>query len=660
LAACLPEAVALNESGIAERERRPWGALLVLVAIGLVSYANTFSAPFIFDDIPALRQIGVAHDVGRPSDALAPPTLRGTGVAGRPVVALSLLLNRKISGAGVWSYHAFNVLNHVLAGLLLFGVVRRPQRLASLAARWSRDADIVALGIAAVWIAHPLQTESVTCIIQRTESLCGLFFFLTFYAFIRATTAPRNEAGSGRDRIGWMVLSLVSALVGVSTKEVMAVAPVLLVLYDRTFVSGSFKAAWAARGRWHLAFCGVWLVAAVSVWMSDVRGGTVGFGHGVTAWHYALTQCRAVIMYLKLAAWPHPLVLDYGTGVVRNAADVLVRGTALLLVLAGTIWLLCRRPKLGFLAAWTWVILAPSSSFVPLVTQTMAEHRMYLPLAGLIVLAFTVGRVAIGRRLGPIAAMLVPALMVTTLARNRDYRSVASIWQDNIAKWPTNPRAHYTLAQLADDNGNAAAAIAYGKAAVQLLPKDATARFNLAFSYAKAGQLEAAVTAYREAARLEPESIDAPINLGSVLSRLGRWDEAIAEFEKVVRLNPVAGEDQFNLAQAYAAAGRATDAIPHYEAALQRTPRSALAHYRLGMAWLKLRNYEKAIQRFRETIELDPTHFEAQVNLAGALMVVGRPAEAIPFYEAALRLQPGDPVATANLARARMAAPGVP
>ncbi len=620
--------------GVANPNWRLGPVALLLALAGLLAYGNTVSAPFIFDDIPALaRDPATAPGAGQ-----TPADWRGSGAAGRPVVEWSLALNRAISGDAVWSYHAFNLLVHLAAGLALFGVVRRTLR----------DADAVAFAVALLWVVHPLQTESVTCIIQRTESLAGLFYLMIFLGFTRVA--------AGEWTWGWVIV-FAAGLFGAATKELVATAPMLLFLYDRTFVAGTFRAAWRERGRWHVALAAtVWIVVGTSIAHSDVRGGTVGFGHGVAWWEYALTQCRAAIMYFKLALWPHPLVLDYGTDVVRDVAAVWPQTLLLAALGVATAWALWRRPKLGFLGAWCGAILAPSSSIVPLVTQTMAEHRMYLPLAAIVVGAMLGLRAIAGRWFAPLVAMTAMALLATTVARNRDYRSVESIWQDNLAKRPGNVRAHFTLAQRADERGDSADAIAHGEAAVRLLPADHAAHFNLAVSYAKAQRLADAEREYREAARLRPDGVDAHVNLGAVLVRLGRVDDAIAEYEAVARLRRGSAEDQFNLAEVYLAAGRTTDAIARYESAARLKPDAAETHYRLGNAWLRLRRAEDAARCYREAIRLDPQRFEAHVNLGGCLLVLGRPAEAIPVYEAALRLRPGDPVATANLARARAAA----
>ncbi|HVS51866.1 MAG TPA: tetratricopeptide repeat protein [Opitutaceae bacterium] len=647
---------ALRSDAQADRWRVRLAAALILVA-GVVAYVNTFSAPFIFDDIPAIAENPTIRDFARPGELLAPPALRGSSAAGRPIVNLSLALNRALGGDDVRGYHAFNLAVHLAAALALFGLVRRTlahvNRSGAAAGRRELDPTATACAIALLWVVHPLLTESVTCIIQRTESLMGLFYLLTLYCFARSAEGRSTDGtGFSRHGRGWGIMAVAACALGAATKEVAATAPVLVLLYDRTFLAGSFRAAWRARWRWHAALAATWIVVALLIWRSETRGGTVGFGRGVAWWEYALTQCRAIVLYLRLALWPHPLVLDYGTDVVRDPFAVLPQALLLAVLLAATFWALVRRPRLGFLGASFFVVLAPSSSVVPIVTQTMAEHRMYLPLAAVIAGAVLALRACGARAAWPIVAAAGVALAGATLARNRDYGTADAIWHDTVAKRPGNARAHFALAQIADAAGRRDEAIAEGEIALRLQPDDPVAHFNLAFDLDRAGRFEEAAARYREAARLRPDAAAAHVNLVGVLVELGRLDEAIAEAETVVRMQPASGEDQFNLGRLLALAGRFTEALPHAEAAVRLMPKVAESHYRLGHVLVRLGRTEDAAAAFREATRLAPDHFEAHMNLAGALMVLGRPAEAVPVYETALRLKPDDPLARTNLALA--------
>ena len=319
---------------------------------------------------------------------MCPPN-HGETVTGRPLLNLSFAVNYAISGLNVWSYHAANLAIHVLAALLLFGILRRtfllPRWAEFLSAAFAEPAlrlGCLALAIALLWAIHPLQTESVTYIVQRAESLVGLFYLLTLYCFIRGATSGRGRS--------WYAAAVLACLLGMASKEVMVSAPLMVLLYDRAFLAGSFREAWRRRYGVYLALASTWLLLGWLVIVAGNRGGSAGFGAGVGSWAYLCTQFGAIVHYLKLSVWPHPLLLDYGPDTVPMTLEILPDAILVVLLGLATLVALWRWPKIGFLGAWFFAILAPTSSIVPVATQVVAEHRMYLPLAA-VVTAVTLG-----------------------------------------------------------------------------------------------------------------------------------------------------------------------------------------------------------------------------------------------------------------------------
>ncbi|HVT82589.1 MAG TPA: tetratricopeptide repeat protein [Phycisphaerae bacterium] len=627
------------------RTRLGFGAAILVLAV-LAAYARTFTAPFIFDDVPAITQNTTIRHLTDWRAVLLPGSMQGAGTAGRPLINLSFAVNYAVSGEKVWSYHAFNLLVHLGAALTLFGIVRRTLLSPRLREKHGTDSFALALGVAAIWSLHPLLTESVSSVVQRTESVMGLFYLLTLYAFIRSIDTPDQAAG-------WRALAWSACALGMLSKEVMASAPLLVLLYDGTFVADTVAQAWRQRKGFYLGLALTWIPLALVMAASQGRGGTVGFGHGVTWWEYALTQCRAVVLYLRLSFWPHPLVLDYGMAVVRKAAAVWPQALLLLALGIGTLEAVRRRSPWGFLGAWFFAILAPSSSVVPLVTQTIAEHRMYLPLAAVVTAVAVAIRTVAGHRTGWILAGLAGLAGFGTYLRNEDYRSAETIWRDTIAKQPDNERAYYGLAMICDEQGRMAEAIGHYETALRLKPDYANAHSNLAHDLTASGRMEEAVTHYEEMARLEPALADPHIHLGALLVRLGRFDEAIREYDIVLRMLPSSGEDHFNLAQVEFRVGRLPEAISHYESAVKFKPGVAEMHFRLGNARLRAEQLETAVGDYREAVRLDPNLYEAQMNLAGVLVLLNRPREAVEVYERALQLRPGDALTKENLERAR-------
>jgi tetratricopeptide (TPR) repeat protein len=578
--AALPESPKLAQAAVTQMPGSTpcWsiflaGSLIALAALAV--YYNSLSCPFIFDDWAAITEnLTIRHLWS----ALSPPA-NGGGVIGRPLVNLSLAANYAVGGLRVWDYHATNLAVHILAGLTLFDIVRHTLQQPVLSKRFGEASLPLAFIMALLWTVHPLQTESVTCVIQRTESLMGLFYLATLYCFIRGAENRSQESGARRsDRASglWPLASILSCLLGMATKEVMVSAPLIVLLYDRTFLAGTFREAWRRRRGWYLGLFGTWLLLGyLVVHMGGRRGMAAGFGLGVTPWTYALTQCRAIVLYLKLVGWPHPLVLDYGMDVVWQATEVAPQAIILALLAGGTIVMLWYRPAVGFVGAWFFAILAPSSSVVPLPGQTMAEHRMYLPLAAVIALLVLGLYVRIGRRSLIIFAVAAVGLGWLTIRRNKDYRSELAIWSDTVAKCPDNARARnhlgYALTQIP---GRLSEAIFECETALRINPSyvDSKAHYNLGIALDKVGRISEAIFQFKETVRIEPGYAEAHYNLGTTLGEIGRIPEAIAQLEEAVRLNPDYAEAHNNLGIALYEAGRIPEAIAQCKEVLRIKP----------------------------------------------------------------------------------------
>ena len=646
------------------RALAPYWYAVVIVLAGLAAYHNSLSTPFVFDDQQSILENATIRHLPALGRVLTADTGNGAGARGRPLVNLSLAVNYAVGGTNVVGYHAFNLAVHVLCALLLFGIARRtvarigafgvvgrgrppsprlwrtgrtpppdPKLAAFGDAALQFDATLLAFTIALLWTVHPLQTEAVTCVIQRTELLMGFFYLLTLYLFLRSVASARPAR--------WQVPLVAACLAGMACKEVMVSAPLLLWLYDRTFVAGSFMEAWRRRRPLYLSLAATWLLLGFLVVGTGGRGGTVGFGLGVSPWDYALTQCRAIVMYLKLSIWPHPLVLDYGTELERNLGAVLPQALLLVALVAGTAVALWRRPVLGWLGAWFFVILAPSSSVLPLTSETIAEHRMYLPLAAVVALAVWGLHSLPGRRGLILAGMLAVAFGWLTVERNRDYRSTLLLWRDTVEKYPGNPRAHSNYGKALLDAGFKAPGLAQYQAGLRLDPNNALVRFNLANALARDGRLPEAIQSYEVAVRFHPEFGAAHFHLAEVLEKLGRLSEAADHYAAAVRLDPELGDARNNLGNVLLALGRIPEAITQYQAALAAEPHSPRLHYNLGNALAEGERLAEATREYEAALQEQPDYPSAHANLANALFQLGRTEAALAQYETALRLTPG-------------------
>lgn len=479
---------------------------LALALAAVLAYSNSFRVPFVFDDLASIPNNPTIRSLG---EAWWPPKGQGAlTVAGRPGLNFSLGLNYALNGLDVGGYHVANFAIHVIAALALFGLVARTLARPPLAARFARDARPLAFAVALLWILHPLQTEAVTYIVQRAESLMGMFFLLTFYGFVRWVDSSRAWR--------WGIFSWAMCLCAVSVKEVPIVVPILVVLYDRAFISGSFREAWR-RHRWmHLALLATWV--PLFIFVASTGGNRSGVFHfdDVSMWvGHGLTQFEALTRYLGLTFWPHPLAFEYGELVTPpTLGEALPWSLPVIALAVATLVGLWRRPALGFLGAWIFAILAPTS-LLPATLQIIVEHRMYLPLAA--ILAFVVmGTYALaGRRAFPVLLALAVGAGWLTFSRNATYRTELSLWEDTAAKRPQNDHA----------------------------------LVNYGLALAKSGRQAEAAEQFAAAVRVQPNSLQARNNLGNSLALAGRYDEAIVQYEFVLRARPNEQGVLQNLAQ---------------------------------------------------------------------------------------------------------------
>ncbi len=381
--------------------RRSWLVPpLLILAAGVAAYANSFAGCFLLDDERAIVNAqAIRHLWPFPGAPLPGP---------RSLVTWTLALNYALGGLNTWGYHAFNLLVHLLAALTLYGLVLGTLSLPSLQSRYGSHARGIALATALIWMVHPLQTESVTYIIQRAEAMAGLFYLLVLFCLLHGAQESRRS-------LWWYTACVLCCVLGMLSKEVMCTAPLLALLYDRIFLASSWSQLIRRRGLLYVGLAATLVIlvpslthafvpptasqAAVtfnpSIAGADRRAGALavphlpsvsaGFGMKALSWQqYARTQPQVILHYLRLSLWPDSLCLDYYWPVAEPSSAILPCVLVFALVMLCAIALF-RWPALGFVAAAFFLVLAPTSTIMP-IADLAVEHRMYLPLAAVVLL----------------------------------------------------------------------------------------------------------------------------------------------------------------------------------------------------------------------------------------------------------------------------------
>ena len=598
-------ASARTHSPEALRAGARWLAPILIAATVAIAYHNSLTGPFVFDDRDSI--------VENPRIRSLATSLSGTS---RPVVALTLAANYALGGIDVRGYHVVNVAIHLLAALTLFAILRRTFASPRLAARYANAADGLALAAAALWAAHPLATQAVTYVIQRAESLAALFYLLTLYAAFRGASSARRARP-------WYALAAVACALGAASKPLVASAPLVVLLYDRFFLADSLRVALRRRGALYAGLAASWLVAIALATSSPDT--SAGFGLGsVSPLTFAAAQPGVVCHYLRLAFWPHPLVLDYGWPAVRSAADLVAPALVLATLAAFTLRESLRLSPAGFAGMWFFLVLAPSSSLFP-IRDLAFEHRMYLPLVSPVVLAVVAGHELLARRMrrpkaaAALAALAIAAACGLTILRNHDYRSEIAIWSDVVVKRPLNARGHNNLGRALLRLRDPAGAMPHLVNAVRLAPDYPEARNNLGAALAEQGRLDDAMVQFRAALEIAPNMTDARMNLARALLRTSRFEEAVPQYEMLVRVRPANAEFHADLGTARAALGRLAEAVAAYQQALGLAPNAPEVHNNLGVALMRLGRRDEAVSHFREAVRLKPDFAPARQNLERAL-----------------------------------------
>lgn len=546
--------------------RSPIFAVIILAVAVVVVYWNSLPGAFILDDNASILENPQLRADQPLTEVLTPPDQDPEAPRWRgPVVGLSLALNHAQGGFEPRGYHIFNLVAHLLVTLALYGCIR------TILGR--DEGSGVALASALIWAVHPLLTDSVTYVIQRTTVLMGLFYMVGLLAVLRSDSARQPRA--------WHVLALVSCLLGMLSKESMVTAPVVYAIADRVFLAPSWRDVWKRRRFLYIGLAATWLALAWIMVVSP-HTGNIGLDVSMGPVGYLLTQPEVIWHYLLLVVWPRELILDYGFAEPVAMAAALLPGLLLAALLAISALGFRRRPRLAFLGAWFFIALSPTSSVVPIVKEVGAERRMYLPLMALVVLAVIGGRWVLRRlvtadrvRTGwavALVAVTAGALGAVTVGRNRDYHDPLVLWQETARQRPQNVRAHSGLGVALVREGRLEEAEAAYRRALEIDPAYPEAAYNLGRVLSRLERHAEALEAYLAALKLSPDNFKAHNNAGNTLLRLGRPAEAEARFRDVIRLDPAGPFGYNGLGLALWGQGQLEQAAEQFEAALVRRP----------------------------------------------------------------------------------------
>ncbi|MFO0947461.1 MAG: tetratricopeptide repeat protein [Planctomycetota bacterium] len=566
-------------------------AILVITLTGVLAYANTLQAPFIFDDIPNISENANVHveeiGIGPLWRASVQSPLKG-----RPIAYLTFAINYAISGLEVWSYHATNIGIHILAGITAYWLslllLRQASQKNDRILIWlsANGITFASLFAGLLFTLHPLQTQSVTYVVQRMTSLAALFYLAAFAFYL----VGRKSTVRWKRWCGW-TLAIVLWMLSLGCKQISVTLPIVILLYEWYF-EDDLSLAWF---RERLA--GVVAVALVLITVSVVHIILVGsvFIHfesrDFTMFERLLTQTRVLCIYARLTLLPIPSQMNllHDVTVSKGLLDPPTTAIALfavLMYLAIAIGAVRWSKLASFCLLWPVIHLAIESSILPI--ELIYEHRMYLPLFGVTLLS-GIGIASVLPRSKPWlawgTALGIAALLGgLTYSRNETWRDPIRLWSDVAAKSPAVPRAY----------------------------------LNRGGAYAAIHEWDLAIADFSHAIQLRPEGTSF-IGRGMVLRETGRMQEAMSDFSAAASNAETAEIEAIalrNRGTTWSALGDDRRAIEDYSRAIEKWPDDINSRFNRANAYRRRGDFRLAMADYRECLRLNPNYVQAVNNIA--------------------------------------------
>jgi len=664
--------------------------LLLFVVLGFGVYSNTFQAPFQLDDTMRIED--------NPHVRLTKITLKGIGKAAfneksspnRPIANITFALNYYFHQYRVTGYHAVNIVVHILTAVLLYLFARitlltlqsgdsklKPRSIALYLQPLS--ASFIAFFSAMIWLVHPIQTQSVTYIVQRMNSMAAMFYILSLLLYVKGRLAQERTSSQGGDKgrskdtgergsvnalpksrspYLWFAGSFLAWTLALGSKQTAATLPFFILLYEWYFFQ-NLSNDWLKRClKYFLGI--VVLLAFISLLflglnplerlqsIGDYSLNQFTFGERV------LTQPRVVIYYLSLLFYPLPsrLNLDHDFPLSHSLADPI---TTLLSIgaIVGIIGLACYLAKkerlISFSILWFFGNLVLESSLIPL--AIIYEHRTYLPsmFVSLLIVILIHRYVNLKWLQVGVLCAAVALFSLWTYQRNSVWSDDVALWKDCVEKSPKKARPNNNFALALSRQGRFEEATSYYHTALRIRPDYAEALNNLAVTLKEMGKPDEAISYYYRALGLKPHYAWAHYNLGNALLHQGRLDEAITRFSEALRLRPDIVDAYNGLGNALVRQGRLYEASSLYLEALRLKPEDEKALGKLAVVYMGQGRLNEAITHFSEALRIKPDDATLHSNLGVALVRQGRLEEAVSHFSEALRINPGDENARHNL-----------
>lgn len=664
----------LHEQDFAGHEERCPNRLLIAAGIlliiitGIIIYSNTLNAPFVLDDLSAIVNNPYIRMTSFSKSAFSNILLCYSKY--RPTANFTFALNYYFVRYNVISYHIVNIIVHLICGILLFLFLQLTFRLNT--ARQSASykdfirPEIIALIAAMLWLVNPLDTESVTYIVQRMNSMAAMFFLLSMYCYIKGRLSQRSTSSesqsTGTSHIiyySWFIAAGVAGILAMTSKQIAVTLPFFVLLYEWFFFQDLRPIK--ARRAW------IYLLLALSATLVLVLlflGGnpltTIAhtyMGKSFSVLQRVMSEWRVMIYYISLILFPLPgrLNLDYDYPVSHSLFHPPTTVIALIAVLALLFLAVYTAKKdriVSFSILWFFGNLAIESTIIGL--ALIFEHRTYLPSMMICLLVtLLIFRYVKPKQIAVLFLCLaIGVSAIWTYQRNNAWKSEVTLWRDCVKKSPHLPRPHTNLGFALEKKNLINPAISQFKTALQYEPSYYPAYNDLGTCFQKIGDYKNAMYYLHRAIKQQPKRADAYINLGSVYTDTGELDLAVTAYQTALQIDSNNIDALIGMGVACLHQEKLGRAIALFQSAAEKEPGNLKAHLNLGVALTLNKQIDAAILQYQKVIEINPRIAQVYNNLGVLMIQKGNIPKAVEEFKNAVKINSDYNEAKKNLRRA--------
>lgn len=614
--------------------------ILGIFFLGLAIYSNVLHAPFVYDDCRSIIENESIRNLTE--------SIRNIS-SNRYLPLLSFALNYTVGGLKPFGYHLINNLIHVINAFLVYCLIILTFKTPFFKSQHNNiDSPrfFIAFSSAFVFIAHPIQTQAVTYVVQRSTLMATMFYLLSLVMYIKARLLNQNTEHRIKDpekrqkifKIKFVLCyltSVICAVLAMKSKEIAFTLPLMVVLYEFCFFSETRDTQAKACGYisriTHYALRFLYLLP-ILLTMLIIPLSMLNIGQAeniaqdidiqsretinISRTDYLLTQFRVGITYLRLLICPVNQNADYDYSVYHSFfnPEVFLSFFCLLSMFIIAVYLLYKSRithqalrLVAFGIFWFFITLSVESSIIP-IRDVIVEHRLYLPSIGFFIASISLTDYLLPHTRVKIALIIVivVSLSIGTYTRNIIWEDPKTLWEDVIAKGPNNSRAYN----------------------------------NLGVVYKERGEFDRAIEQFEKSLRANRNYTAVYFNLGDVQYRLGNYENAVAYLNQALtgKLNPQLHLDILNkLGRTYSAMGQTERAIEIFEKAVKLFPSSIVLLNNLGVQYIKNGQTDSAIELYEKAIKIEAKSY-LYSNLASAYAKKGDEEKSRLMQQKALEL----------------------